>query len=142
MRQPVILNALIFVIILLTSCKHNIRLDNYTLGVFVPLKTHKKIGKKEIEDIFHTQFKFNRDGSNLLELVIYGYCSGKETFVFSGDTDNNITRDIQKGSIEALLKIKREGKLEKIFFLKASGSDQEELIDNLVLETKKILNFQ
>ena len=120
------------------ACSHNINIKDYSIKISTPIHRDKGISREEVETLFFKIFKKNSYSPNLIEIVIYSYSSGKEIFFYSGNKNSNINSDVQTGSMEALVKIKQQGKLINIYFIKAKGKSKIEIIENLAKEVEKL----
>lgn len=132
-------HAFIIIITLLLACSHNIKTDDFLIKITIPIQTLQEISKEEIKNIFYKTFNKNPYSSNLIEIVIFSYSSGKEIFFFPSNKNSKIKSAIQKGSIEAILKIKHQGELKDIYFIKANGKSMVEMIENLTIEARKVV---
>jgi hypothetical protein len=63
-----------------------------------------------------------------LEIVVYYYSMGAETFSYS-DTDT-ISESTGRGGIKALIKCKKNNTLQKALFVEASGADEDQILEN------------
>lgn len=120
------------------SCSRNLRSDDANYCFLVSVEEELGIEKDKVEAAFSKFIEQNSEGKYLVEIVIYGYSSGKETFFYS-ENGGNVLMDTKKGSIEALVKVKQDMKIKDIYFLKAIGNAKDEIIESLALEAKRIL---
>ncbi|MCU0822249.1 MAG: hypothetical protein MUC95_07235 [Spirochaetes bacterium] len=113
--------------LLILSCSHNRKaVNNYTLILIV--RDGLGVNREEVNNVFMQYFKPGAESGDTVEVVIFAYSSGKETFSYNGDGDGGIKSNTDEGSIEALIKIKENNKLEDTSFLRARGSSKDELL--------------
>lgn len=142
MKYIIFFCTLLTFIYIFSSCISNIHDDDSSNKVIIYLYNEEGIKKSEVEKIFSKLFRKDNGSTNIIEIVIYGYSSGKMIFQYSGNKSDEIKRDLYHGVIEALVKIKKRGELEKIYFLEASGKSKKDIIENLAIKTKMLLNQQ
>jgi ribosome biogenesis protein Nip4 len=92
------------------------------------------VTQAEVYDVFRQHFKSGTEGNDIIEVTIFSYSSGKESFFYSNDTGDNITRNTDDGSIEALIKVRENNRLVDAVFFKAEGRSKEELINKIAAE--------
>ncbi len=115
------------------SCVHNRKaINNYSLVLAV--REGLGVSRAEADDIFRQYFKSGDGGDSAVEVIIFSYSSGKESFFYSGDSGEGIKSDTDDGSIEALVKIRERGKIVGAEFFKARGRSREELLKNIAAE--------
>ena len=115
------------------SCIHNRKaINNYRLMLTV--REGIGVTQAEVYDVFRQHFKSGTEGNDIIEVTIISYSSGKESFFYSSDTGDNITRNTDDGSIEALIKVRENNRLVDAAFFKAEGRSKEELIKKIAAE--------
>ena len=71
------------------------------------------------------------------EITVYYFSAGVERYSYS---DNGIiTFSNPPGTIKALVKLRKGGRLKKVFFVSSSGKSREEIIRNFAGKIMKIL---
>ena len=75
-----------------------------------------------------------------VELLIVSYTSGKEIFSLSDKSNDDVTVNRTRGSIEAMIKIRALNKIQKVHFIRATGRTKDEITDNLVGKIKEVLD--
>ena len=75
-----------------------------------------------------------------VELLIVSYTSGKEIFSLSDKSNDDVTVNRTRGSIEAMIKIRALNTIHKVHFIRATGRTKDEITDNLVGKIKEVLD--
>lgn len=75
-----------------------------------------------------------------VELLIVSYTSGKEIFSLSDKSNDDVTVNRTRGSIEAMIKIRALNKIQKVHFIRATGRTKDEITDNLIGKIKEVLD--
>ena len=89
------------------------------------------IDKDEFKSVLSTVLKQSKTSQNFIEIIVFGYSSGKEKYFFSESDKDNIITKILPGSFEVLLKIRYNNKLEKAVFINSYGNTMRENINDL-----------
>lgn len=119
--------------LLILSCHHNRKaVNNYRLVLIV--REGLGVTRAEVQDVFTQYLKSATDGNDIIEVTIFSYSSGKETFFYSGNAGDNVKTNTDDGSIEALIKIREDGRLVDTAFLKARGRSKDELLKKISTE--------
>ncbi len=121
------------------SCSHNQKSNDSYYRILISVQDGIKITADEAREILYKKIKQNRKSQNLAEIIIYSHSSGKETFFYSKDSNDNIKRDNHQGSIKILLKIREDNKLTDVYFFQATGNSKVELIEKIAFEVRKVL---
>jgi hypothetical protein len=126
------------------SCAMNYRTSDCSFNYSVHTADHIAIGEGELLESVSSVLKFNRASRYKIEIVLFGYSSGKEVFSYSGDSSSGDSSDdmgtgIYPGRLEALVKIREGDKLKEAVFIKATGKTRDELIKNLAGEIRRLL---
>lgn len=83
--------------------------------------------------------KHLRDYPHDIDILLYGYSSGKEVLSYSGKSSGSVVSDIYKGSLCALIKLKSGSRLIRVAFLRSIGSGRKEIMDNMKADIEKLL---
>ncbi len=78
----------------------------------------------------------------LAEITVYGYSSGKEIFSYAGSETDTIEVSQGKGYIESMVRVKKGGETLRMFFVKGEGSTREEMLADMMLRVRGVLNIQ
>ena len=136
-KKYIVMLALISFLI---SCGHNQKINPNQYHYQISIPNGIGIEEDETINIFSKFLKQSPRSRYAVEIVIYSYSSGKETFFYSKNTNGNIRKDTQEGSIGALMKIKEKNNLLHTHFLKAAGNSKDELIKKIAVEAREILH--
>ena len=96
-----------------------------------------QISPENIKTAVLQQLILDPQSARILELTIYEYSSGKEKLIY--DIDGNISSSNEAAYMKVLCAITENGRLNKAFFVEASGSNDEQLITSLKTELMKQL---
>ncbi|MBN2039579.1 MAG: hypothetical protein JW864_06035 [Spirochaetes bacterium] len=130
---------ILLLLISLMSCSANIKAEDCTFKYSVKINNNINIDKIKFSNILSSLLKQNRTSRIYVEIVVFGYSSGKEEYVYSGINDENIPAKINPASLEVLLKIKCKNKRGKALFINTSGNTLEENVRVLAGKIKKEL---
>jgi len=130
---------LIIIFLFLLSCGRNYRSDTCTCNYVVSVPANIVLKKEEVDAAISGVLKKNRTDILSIEIVIFGYTSGKEVFSFPGNTREDTSVRTYEGNIKALLKIKRQDALAEVLFLKAVGNGKEEILRGLAGEIRRVI---
>jgi hypothetical protein len=124
---------------LLTMCGRNYISDSCTYNYSVFIAENINIGKSEAVAAVASVLNHSRESLYTVEIIIFGYSSGKEVFSYLEDKQEDVHIKSYSGRINVLLKIKQDNKLERAIFLNSAGNSKEELLHGLSKELRKAL---
>lgn len=124
---------IIILAVMLLSCNKNILTPTAAPHLEVTISDNISLKQDEIEQILLEKIKSIRIPGDLkIELIIYRYSSGKETFSYSGKNPNSVENSISTGYIKCMTKIKnRDGLLKDVVFIESAGYSKDEMIQKL-----------
>lgn len=123
------LNVIIVIIVL--SCSENIKRINCKFTYSVRLRNGIAIDKNEFRNALASVLKQNSDSQYSIEIIVFGYSSGKEEYSYSETDKEKISTKTHPGSLEVLLKIRHNNILEKALFINSYGNTLKKNIENL-----------
>ena len=138
---------LLIMLLCQTSCAVNYKYKDCTYNYSVRIGDHIAIGEAELLEAVSSALKYNKASEHKIEIIIFGYSSGKEVFSYSQgssvenpqDGIDDIEIGIHPGRLEALVKIKIKDELKDAVFIKTTGKTREELIQKLIIEIRNLL---
>jgi hypothetical protein len=95
------------------------------------------ITPQEIQQALETDSRLSRQSSEgyLCEIVVYRFIEGIESWTLqinnSGDQEDNLKKVFKPGRIKVLVKLHKNNKLKKVFFIEATGLGKEDILANL-----------
>ncbi|MFC1670583.1 hypothetical protein ACFL20_09330 [Spirochaetota bacterium] len=107
---------------------------NFRINVNIP--ENIRISKAEIISNIKTD-RYRKDSNNILEVTVFYYSSGVEVMKYTEKT--RFTYSTKNGSIKAILKFKKNRKIEEIIFISAKGKNKEEILKNFSLKMREVL---
>jgi hypothetical protein len=128
---------IIFLALIAVSCGRNYRSDNCVCNYSVSIAGNMGINEGEVFAAVSSVLKRSQSNQYVIEIIIFSYSSGKEVFSYLEDNPDNIKIKTYSGNINALVKIKQEKSLQKVFFLRAEGNGEEEIILGLAKEIQR-----
>jgi len=140
------IKSILFIFIVLslnifpTSCCKNIKSNAFQFNVIIPIKEDIGVDKDKLKSLLTSKVGGGCKSPDLVvELIIYSFSSGKEIFSVSKKNPDLIKKSMLKGYVKALIKIKMDGKLMKIHFLKITERNKDNIIKILIYQTEQIL---
>lgn len=133
--KPLFLAGLLFL-----ACMHVQKPEGKAFRISLSIREGINISHEEALQIFNKYLKDTPGSQNSIEIKIFSYSSGKETFFYSKETEKDtIQRNTYRGSISALLKIKIDERLVSAKFVNTRGGSKPELIEKIAIKIKKIV---
>ena len=105
----------------------------------ISLKIAKSVSLKKDEIMNFIPALELKNGSSV-EILVFYYTESVETFTYT--EDENLSHDTRSGGIEALVKIKQNGRLERAVFIKAKGGGKNEILKNFSIRLKSMIEKQ
>ena len=135
------MRSFIIIIIALVafSCGRNLDHGKCPCDYSVSIKGKWDITREEVFSAVSSQLQQIQDRRNKVEIIIYSYSRGKEVFSYSDNIPDEIKIKSYSGSIKALVKVRKDGKLDNVYFLSSEGDSKESVIDNLAKEIQKTI---
>jgi hypothetical protein len=125
---------IIVLVFSLLSCGRNYKSDNCVSNYTISVAGNIVLNKEEVSAALSSVLKENIGNPFSIEIIIFGYSSGKEVFSFFDNNQENNNIKTYAGNISALVKIKHENTLQKVLFLNANGNGKEEILRELARE--------
>jgi len=64
-----------------------------------------------------------------VEFVVTGYSMGKEIFSYAENSKDGTRHTLEDGYLRAMVKIKKQGKLRKVYFMEARGHAENDILE-------------
>jgi hypothetical protein len=132
-------HAFIFLLVFFTACMGNYRAHDCAYNYSVSVNGSVDIDKGGIESAISSVLRRAPESPVHIEIIIFGYSSGKEVFSYSGDSPEDVLIDKQAGRLNALIKIRRDRVLVDAVFIRVNGNSEEELTRKLADGIRKAL---
>ena len=133
-------NIIIIIIVLVTfSCGRNIVHDKCSCNYSISVEGNWDISSEEIYETVSSVLRQSEDSGCRVDIVIYSYSRGKEVFSYPDSSADDINIKSYSGRVDALLKVRKDGKLGKVYFVSSEGDSKELLFNNLAKEIQRTI---
>lgn len=78
---------------------------------------HKRTGTLELPETITVEF------------VVTGYSQGKEIFSYAENSKDGTRHTLEDGYLRAIVKVKRQGKLHKVYFMESRGHAESDILE-------------
>jgi hypothetical protein len=119
------------VILAILSCATGYKSGNCIYSYTIIIGENININKSEAENLVFSVLGKSAENGFSAEILFFGFSLGKELFSYSAGNPDNPKFQIYPGRAEILVKIKHNGELKRVFFIKAEGSNRQEIMENL-----------
>lgn len=139
MKKFVSLHILLSTLLFIWDCQSPIKPAGRAPLIQLRISEESAIITEEAGALREWMVKHLRDYPHDIDILLYGYSSGKEVLSYSGKSSGSVVSDIYKGSLCALIKLKSGSRLIRVAFLRSIGSGRKEIMDNMKADIEKLL---